>query len=213
MYKHILTISLILFLFNCVKMPPILHYQERLALLNQELSNWQSFKITGNTELQYQAFTIRGQAVLLKTENKFRFDILNQSIFGLGGGVLMAVYVDDEEVQARLFGSSAIETFELDSGHGRMISFLSESLFQSLYDQREIIIETFEANYDGFLIQFNSNMQLTRIYNSQQNIGADFEYDRNNNLTELKLLTPITRNFIIHVDKIEYENIVVNPLK
>ena len=198
---------------SCKIVPQQITTIEKQILLENELSRWNSFRITGMTELQYQAFSIRGQAVISKVEDKFRFDILNQGILGLGGGVLMAVYADSEQVQARMFGSSAIESYDIDSRIGEMVSFLSENLYQIIYEQREKIFETFMAEVQGFEIYFTNEMKLREISVSEQNIKVNFIYDRQDNLTELRVLTPLTRNFTIFVDRVVHENILVLPLR
>ena len=211
--RYTMIIVIMFSIAACSVIPKPSVEQDLLLLLEQEIIRWNTFKIVGFTEFQYQAFSIRGQAILAKIDNKFRFDILNQGILGLGGGVVIAVYVDEEQVQTRMFGSSTVETYELDSQMGDMMSFLSENLFQAIYSQRNKIIETYKGEFEGFEIIFTPEMRISDIYNPVQNIRASFVYDRQNNLTELRLSTPFTRNFIIHVDNIEHDNIVINPLK
>ena len=222
-------ILLFLVTLSCVVTPKPPIDRDKILMLEQELTRWETFKLTGMTELQYQAFSIRGQVIMAKYEDKFRFDILNQGILGLGGGVLMAFYVDKEQAQTRMFGSSSIETYRFDTDDisldmlsnqssigsriGDVAGFFSENLFQAIYSQREKILENNKAEIEGFEIIFNDEMRLSEISHPNQNIGITFIYDRQLNLTELRINTPITRNFIIHVDKIEHENIIVQPLR
>ena len=180
--------------------------------LESELNRWQTFKITGMTELQYQAFSIRGQVVISKESNKFRFDLLNQGIFGLGG-VVLAMYADSEKLQTRMPGSSSIETHELNSRIGNAISFFSENFVEMIMHEIGIVIETNQVNLYGFDIYFTEEMRLSQINNPEQNIKIDFIYDRNDNPLEITITTQIIRPFTIHIDKIEHENISITPLR
>jgi len=209
-------IIFLFFLLVCFASCAVVQYpvldQSKESLLESELLRWHTFKITGLVELQYQAFSFRGDAIIAKTTEKFRFDILNQGILGLGGGVLTSFYADESGVQARMPGSSSIETYTLDSPHGKLMSFFSEKIFQDIYEQKDVIVQTLKCEFEGFEIIFTPEMRLSEINNKHQNIRINFNYDRHNNLHEITILTPITRNFVIYVDKIDHENIIVNSL-
>ncbi|MCL2063351.1 MAG: hypothetical protein FWG98_03130 [Candidatus Cloacimonetes bacterium] len=228
-YIYFYSIVFLVCFTTCAVTPKVIIDQDKLSLLENELSRWETFRITGMTELQYQAFSIRGQAILSKASDKFRFDVLNQGILGLGGGVLFAFYIDKDQAQTRMFGSSEIETHIFNAGSSsserrstnnsilsqlsNITEFFSDNIFTVLHNQREIILDTHQAEIDGFTIVFTPEMKLSDIHNQNQNLRIAFVYDRQNNLSELRINTPYTRNFIIHIDRIEHENIVVNPLR
>ena len=198
---------------SCAVSPQTKTRQEKLFLLGQELHKWNTFKLTGICELEYQSFSLRRPCVISKDKEKFRFDVLDTGIFGLGGGVMMALYLDSEQVQFRRPGSSAIETSSMDGDIGLMLSMLSESLFQSMERHKDEIIDTNKSNIGGVDILFTHKMQIEEISQKAQEINVKFTYDKQDTLSEIKISAPLIRNLTIQIDKIEYNNIFVPALK
>ena len=208
-----LVVLILLTLSSCATTSRARTRQERYLLLQQELDKWSNFRMTGMADIQYQAFSLRNPFVIARTEDRFRFDILNTGLFGLGGGVLMAAYVDSEKIQYRLPGSTTIETRALGDGERAIFNILTEQLNQRFHAQRNSIVDTGTANLEGFEIRFTQNMQIREISNRNLDVKIYFNYDRQANLTDVRVSVPIIRNLTIHVDRIVHNNIVVSALR
>lgn len=206
-------IFFLLFLSSCAIAPKPVSYHDKLNLLNQELENWKTFKITGLCDLEYQSFAIRRPCVIAKTQDKFRFDILDTGLLGLGGGVLMALYADNKQIQFRKPGSSKIDTRILDDEMNNWLSIISEGLIQSIHEQKDKIIETNICEIDGSIILFTPRMKIKEINNPDKEIKITFKYDNQEKLSEISISIPLIRNLTIHIDKIDYNDIIVSPLK
>jgi len=186
--------------------------REKVALLEQELERWSNFRLTGMSDIQYLAFSHRGQFVLARSGNRMRFDILGAGLLGLGGP-LVAAYVNDHEVQYRLPGNSTINTRVLENEERAFFDILTGNLTEMIFSQIDSIIETGKCEIEGFEIAFTPLMQLKEIRNPYQEIAVVFNYDRQDRLTEIRVSVPIIRNLVIYVDRIEHDNIVVSALR
>ena len=197
---------------SCTPKPKRISKQEKLQLLNQELNNWQSFKITGIIDAEYQAYSLRNNIILLKNEDKFRADVLGSGLFGLGGGIFMALYIDKEMIQIKE-PNKPIEDYELDDNALDWLKYITEDLFIDLESKKDEITDKHKAEIEGFEIKFLSNMKISEIINKESNVKISFGYNRQNNLEEINVVSPNIRKLIIHIDKIEYNKMNILPLR
>ena len=212
--KHSLVlICIILILFACAPKPEQVIKQEKLSLLEKELDLWKSFKITGILDAQYQAFTLRNSCVIQKNDDKFRADVLSSGLFGLGGGIMMAAYIDRDKMQLRRPGSQTIEDVPFDTDTQAGIKFVTDELFVRLESEKNIIAETNKTEIEGFEIFFTPLMRLSEIRNREENLRITLNYDRQENLIEINAFVPSIRRLTIHIDKIEHADIMISELR
>ena len=211
--KKIIIFIWIAILISCTPKPNIIQKQEKLNLLQQEINKWQSFKITGIIDAEYQAYSLRNNIILLKNEDKFRADVLGSGLFGLGGGLFMAAYIDKETMQIKLPGKSMIEDYELDDHALDWLKYITEELFYDLESKKDKITDTYKAEIEGFEIKFLNNMKISEIINKENDLKISFYYSRQNELTEINVVSPNIRKLIIHIDKIEYNKMNILPLR
>ena len=208
----IILLVMLLYLCGCATVPRVQERQEKITLLEHELERWSNFRLTGMSDIQYLAFSQRGQFILARSGNRMRFDILGGGLLGLGGP-LVAAYVNDREVQYRLPGNSSITTRVLENEERAFFDILTGNLTEMIFSQIDNIIETGKCEIKGFEIAFTPLMQIKEIRNRYQEIAVVFNYDRQDRLTEIRVSVPIIRNLVIYVDRIEHDNIVVSALR
>lgn len=214
--KNLLTFLITLSIFlisSCAVSQKTFSQQEKINRLEIELSKFNSFRITGQCDLQYQAFVIRRPCVIIKSKDKIRFDILDAGIFGLGGGTFMALYADEEKIQYKTPGSNSISEKMLDDKLKAWFDFLSESIIDELKERKIEIINTYSTELRGIRFNFNNDMSFKSIVNQENEISVFFDYDRSNNLNQLRVNSPLIRNLTISIDKIDYSENIVMPLK
>jgi len=199
-------------LCSCATAPRVREDHEKMILLQSELERWSHFRLTGMSNIQFQAFSHRGQFVMVRSGNRMRFDILGSGLFALGGP-LVSGFVDENGVQYRLPGSTTISSRGLDDEEMAFFSILSGNLTELILSQRESIFETGQCEIKGFEIVFTPLMQIKEIRNPNQEISVLFNYDRQDRLSDIRVSVPIIRNLVIYVDKIEHDNIVVSELR
>ena len=205
-------LMMILFLCSCATVPRVQERQAQIVLLEQELERWSNFRLTGMSDIQYLAFSHRGQFVMARAGNRIRFDILGSGLFGLGGA-LVSAYANEHELQYRLPGNTSISTRVLENEERAFFDILTGNLTERIFSQIDNIIETGKCVIEGFEITFTHLMQIKEISNPYQEIAVIFNYDRQDRLTEIRVSVPIIRNLVISVDKIEHDNIVVSALR
>ncbi len=214
--KKIFILLLVLisfFITSCSVRYGTLSSDEKLRRLDIELQKWQNFRITGMSEIHYRAFNITRPCVLVKSKEKIRFDILDTGIFGLGGGIFMAFYADSEIIQYKLPGSQTITSKNLDDKMKVWFDFLSESIFEELKEQKLRIINTNYAMIRNLEFFFYPDMQLKEIRNAESEIAIVFIYNKNFELSQISISSPLIKNLTISIDKIDYSDNIVIPLR
>ena len=211
--KKIIIFICLAILLSCTPKQSIIQKQEKLNLLQQEINSWKTFKITGILEAQYQAYSLRNNCIILKNDDKFRADVLGSGLFSLGGGIFMAIYLDKEHLQIKEPNKPVMEDYELDKVALDWLKYITEDLFTDLESNINKIAESHHINIEGFEIIFSGNMRLSEIINNEHDLKIIFSYNRQNALSEINVVSPNFRKFTIHIDKIEYDNINVLPLK
>ncbi|MCL1827418.1 MAG: hypothetical protein FWG20_05185 [Candidatus Cloacimonetes bacterium] len=205
--------TLLLLLPACTPKPPDVAKLERLRLLDIELNNWQAFKMTGIIDIQFGQIVLKNNSVIVKNKSQLRADVLGSGLLGLGGGVLFAGYIDREQMQVKKPGSAAIENIKLTDHDFEWIQFFIEDLFPLLTKHRNQIADTQQIELQGYEIQFSPFMRLSEISNSKENISIRFLYDRSGQLHEIEGDIPSFRRVLFHVDKVEYGERNIQPLK
>ena len=209
----IFSVLLIFFLVSCATTSKTRTNAERQVLLDRELQNWQTFKITGMVEGRVGIFSGRFNTVIAKTTDKMRIDVMSGGVFGIGGGVLFAGYIDGEQFQYRLPGNQDIEVKDLDGDMRLLYQIFSEQLLNHIERNKARIVETLRHEFLGFQVSFTESMKIREILGVKDNIQMEFIYDRQDNLQEIKASIPQIRNVTIHIDKVEYDNVSVRPLR
>jgi len=209
----ILSLLIISFISSCTYRPKAFLVEERLFLLDQEISKWEAFKITGIVDIHYQSFSFRNNCIIQKNEDKLRIDVLASGFLSLGGGIIFAAYIEQELMQIRKPGNTVIENVSLSESDLEWISFFTEGLFTFLKSKKNVIIENLQIDLNGYEISFCNNMKLKEINNELEKIRISLNYDRNDNLIEIIAVIPSIRKLIVHVDKIEHDDIKITPLR
>ncbi|MCK9328317.1 MAG: hypothetical protein PHY08_04395 [Candidatus Cloacimonetes bacterium] len=187
--------------------------EEKFLLFENELNKWKHFKISGMCDIVYSSFNIIRPCVVAKSSDKIRFDVFDSGIFGLGGGIFTAFYADDKMIQYKLPGNSTITTKTLDDKMIAWFDFLSESMFKELESNKVKIINNQYAMIRNIEFFFYPNMQLKEIKNVESEIFVWFEYNKFLELAQIKISSPLIKNLTISIDKIDYSDNLVIPLK
>ena len=213
MIKRIVFIFVtVVVLVSCASAPKQWSAKERLFLLNEELERWQSFKFTGLADIQHQTLAIRRTSVIALSEGKFRFDILDSGFLGMGSGVFMSIYVDENGLQLRKPGSTKVESIKTDKETEMLLKFLTQKWSDLLADHKNSIVTYQTVDILGLTINFTDKMRLAEITSKEEKLKINFIYDNREILTEINISVPLVKKLIIQIDKIEYNDIVVNPL-
>jgi hypothetical protein len=210
--KFVIILVICGILVSCATTPKETTDLEKLHLLEQELSRWQSFKITGLADVHYQAFAVRRPAVIAMTEGKFRFDVLDSGFLGFGSGTVMSAFVDSENIQIRRPGSSRVESISLDGDAIELLKLLTHSWSDLLHNHKRTIVSQHYCTIHGVEIHFTEQMRIREISSVGDNVKIEFNYNRSEVLTDIIVTNPLFRRLNIHVDKKEFDNIVVNSL-
>jgi len=209
----LLIIALLTLLFGCASSTKTISNQAKMSLLDQEIQNWREFRISGISELETQMLSFRNPCVILRAEDKFRFDVLNSGLLGLGRGVFLQFYAEKKFIQYREPLSPDIKVVPMQNEPLHWMKFLSTTMYDELETQKDYIIETHKAHIGDFDLKFSNTMRLAQITSIDYDIRINFYYDRHDRLYEIRATIPMIRNLTIHVDKIEYSNVVINPLR
>jgi hypothetical protein len=210
--KLILLFISLLILFSCSSNKLSKTENEKMILLENELNNWSSFSITGNCSISAQGFNIKRPFVVSLGDGKFRFDILDNSILGLGSGLFAAIYVDKNTLQIKQPGSNITSLILEDYESIDVLEILTETIKNYLQKYKMTIIKDNSINIRGVNISFNENMKLNEIDISKEKIKINFYYDKKDQLFEIKATHPQIKNLLLDIDKIKYNDITITPL-
>jgi hypothetical protein len=208
----VLIVCMALIFSACSQKPKDITKQEKIRLLEDELTRWNTFKITGMCDIQLSILSGRYNCVITKTEDKFRLDIISGGLFGLGGGTILAIYIDTEQILVRNPGNPQVESKKITPETRTWINIITQNLSQRIMNQKDHIIETQKAEIEGIEIHFTDRMKLKEIKNKTEATTVSFLYDKNNALSEINAVMPLIKKMTLQIDKIEYNNITVQPL-
>jgi len=198
--------------FGCASIKRSASLQEKIAMLEQEIQNWREFKITGISEFQTPSITLRNNCIIQKKADKFRFDVLNSGLLGLGSSYLMQFYADQTKIMYREPMSPDIKKGSINIAALHWVKFFTDTMYDELLANKEEIVQSQSTQIEGFIIKFSSKMRLSQIANLSYDLRLNFYYDRHDNLYEIRATVPLIRNLTIHVDRIEHHDIFVNEL-
>jgi hypothetical protein len=186
---------------------------EKQILLRDELARWESFRMTGICDIQYQAFSFRRPFVMTSHNGKFRCDVLDSGFLGLGSGIVMAAYIDGVDVQIRRPGSTAVEIYKVESEIFGWYELFARGWTEMLAEFFPTIISTYRCQIDDIELLFTDKMQISEIQNREAELKINFVYNRSGNLTDIKVSIPMIRNLTLQVDKVERFENDIKPLR
>ena len=204
---------LTLLIISCATTPKKRQDSEKYHLLRTELSRWESFRMTGQCDIQYQAFSLRRPFVMSSHAGKFRCDVLDSGFLGLGSGIVMAAYIDGVDVQIRKPGSTAVEVYKVESEIFGWYELFAMGWTELLEDYFPTIISSYKCQIDELELAFTDRMQISEISNPNAELKINFVYTRSGELTDIRVTTPMIRNLTLQIDKVERFENEIKPLK
>lgn len=209
MVKKLLRFSLLFFLLllcACLqlgKRSPA----EKEDLLKTELWKWHTFRATGIIEVNYRQYSFRKDFLLLKENDRIRFDIMDGGIFGLQPSPFLSVYLDSCLI-VKTSGQSAqiMDIKQLETEFPYLDYLRSLSI---LWDKREELIRNQQVIMNDLTFTCNTEMQIINISSLR---GFQILFSYRQEINEIILMENKATLATLKFDQIGYQNIDIIPL-
>lgn len=166
--KHSLNFALILLLIaGCSLIPSP---DERAELLQQNISKYQNFQLSGIAEINYNNFRIRQNLVVTNSPQKFSALLVEGGIFGMQAAPLASLQIGSK-TELKIMGKE--EKLPFSSSDFKQI-FSSDLLKK----QSSTICSELKLSLNGLDLFWNESMQIEQIRGEKFRVELGYDYQQ-----------------------------------
>jgi len=180
--------------------------------LRTEMAKWNSFRLDGVVEVNFQGYSLRKFFVAQKNLDVIRLDVLDGGIAGMSAEPLLSFYKGDY-LALRSPMMPQLEFLNLDK-YFPQDAFRTFSNLDSLAaEHQEEILSTHSLSLNSIRMDFTPGYSIKSITDLKSGAKADFIYTSRGQIDKLELKVDEDASLILLIDDASFKPQVITPLE